>query len=85
MERHGRVSEGSQSDPSPEWTAPGTETGPEGLFIFNRIHIWDIIFPTFWFVITFYGGDWIKRERECDYWMWSWILFQFIFISAENE
>ncbi|GAY36012.1 hypothetical protein CUMW_019820 [Citrus unshiu] len=31
MERHGRVSEGSQSDPSPEWTAPGTETGPEGL------------------------------------------------------
>ncbi|KAH9683289.1 zinc finger CCCH domain-containing protein 58 [Citrus sinensis] len=28
MERHGRVSEGSQSDPSPEWTAPGTETEP---------------------------------------------------------
>ncbi|KAJ0092261.1 hypothetical protein Patl1_25111 [Pistacia atlantica] len=29
MERYGRVSEGSQSDPSPEWTAPGTETALE--------------------------------------------------------
>ncbi|PQM36075.1 zinc finger CCCH domain-containing protein 34 [Prunus yedoensis var. nudiflora] len=29
MERYGRTTEGSQSDPSPEWTVPGTETGLE--------------------------------------------------------
>lgn len=31
MERYGRPrTEGSQSDPSPEWTGPGPETGLEG-------------------------------------------------------
>lgn len=30
MERYGRNTEGSQADPSPEWTAPGPETGLEG-------------------------------------------------------
>ncbi|BFG15151.1 hypothetical protein CerSpe_014260 [Prunus speciosa] len=29
MERYGRTTEGSQSDPSPEWTVPGPETGLE--------------------------------------------------------
>ncbi|KAG6726510.1 hypothetical protein I3842_02G083700 [Carya illinoinensis] len=29
MERYGRATEGSQSDPSPEWTAPGPESGLE--------------------------------------------------------
>ncbi|KAG7996089.1 hypothetical protein I3843_01G142200 [Carya illinoinensis] len=29
MERYGRATEGSISDPSPEWTAPGPETGLE--------------------------------------------------------
>ncbi|KAJ1395187.1 Zinc finger, CCCH-type [Sesbania bispinosa] len=29
MERYGRASEGSQSDPSPEWTVAGGETGLE--------------------------------------------------------
>ncbi|XP_030974783.1 zinc finger CCCH domain-containing protein 34 [Quercus robur] len=29
MERYGRHSDGPQPDPSPEWTAPGTETGLE--------------------------------------------------------
>ncbi|XP_058000976.1 zinc finger CCCH domain-containing protein 34 isoform X2 [Hevea brasiliensis] len=29
MDRYGRTQEGSQSDPSPEWTAPGPETGFE--------------------------------------------------------
>lgn len=31
MDRYGRaITEGSQSDPSPEWTAQGPETGLEG-------------------------------------------------------
>ncbi|TXG71769.1 hypothetical protein EZV62_000348 [Acer yangbiense] len=37
MDRYGRGSEGSQSDPSPEWTAPGTETGLEE-------HMWQLGF-----------------------------------------
>jgi len=37
MERYGRGSEGSQSDPSPEWTAPGTETGLDE-------HMWQLGF-----------------------------------------
>lgn len=30
MERYGRATDGSQSDPPPEWTATGPETGLEG-------------------------------------------------------
>lgn len=30
MERYGRATEGSMSDPSQQWTAPGPETGLEG-------------------------------------------------------
>jgi len=30
MERYGRASEGSQSDPSPEWTVAGADAGIEG-------------------------------------------------------
>lgn len=33
MERYGRSSEGSRSDPSPEWTGTGGETGLEGIAI----------------------------------------------------
>jgi len=35
MERYGRTSEGSQSDPSPEWTVAGADAGIEG----DSIHI----------------------------------------------
>lgn len=40
MERYGRPGEGSQSDPSPEWTGAGGETGLEGGFICLCILNW---------------------------------------------
>ncbi|KAL5852466.1 hypothetical protein ACOSQ3_007584 [Xanthoceras sorbifolium] len=51
MERYGRVSEGSQSDPSPEWTAPGTETGLEE-------PMWQLGFGA--------GGSYPERPEEAD-------------------
>lgn len=48
MERYGRHSDGPQPDPSPEWTAPGTETGLEGkpklLAFFKKKNFRDLSF-----------------------------------------
>ena len=44
MEQYGRAGDGSQSDPSPEWTGSGGETGLEGECAYLRILNWFQIF-----------------------------------------
>jgi len=62
MEQYGRSSEGSRSDPSPEWAGPGAQTGLEGISLSLYIFIY---LPFLFSAVRF------VRFGDFDLWFWG--------------